>query len=61
MWATLRAQAMRMGMGLETFDGMSLRMFDAIVHAYAAMLPGKKRPGRRAGREVARGGLTECP
>ena len=50
-----------MGMGLETFDAMSLRMFDAMVRAYAAMLPGEKRPGQRAGREVARGGLTECP
>lgn len=57
----MRAQALRMGMTLDAFDAMSLRMFDAMVRAYVAMLPGRKRPGRRTGREVARGGLDECP
>ena len=57
----MRAQALRMGMTLDAFDAMSLRMFDAMVRAYVAMLPGRKRPGRRMERDAARGSLADCP
>ena len=50
-----------MGMTLDAFDAMSLRMFDAMARAYVAMLPGRKRPGRRMERDVARGSLADCP